>query len=174
MQRQASDEAARNLFVTGLRNAHALENQALELMERQVERIEHYPDLAARLRQHLDETRVQRQRIENILAALGTGTSALKDMALSLFGTVAAIGNALAGDEILKNCFANFAFEGYEIAAYKSLIVLAEATGHQDCIGPLDQSLREEQAMAAWLEENLGPVTLHYVSLAAGGMPAKR
>ena len=118
MQRQASDEAARNLFVTGLRNAHALENQALELMERQVERIEHYPDLAARLRQHLDETRVQRQRIENILAALGTGTSALKDMALSLFGTVAAIGNALAGDEILKNCFANFAFEGYEIAAY--------------------------------------------------------
>ena len=169
-----TQDTARNLFVTGLRNAHALENEAIELMQRQIGRLEHYPDVEARLRQHLEETRLQKQRIENILAALGTGVSTLKDVVMSFFGTVAAIGNALAGDEILKNCFTNFAFEGYEIAAYKSLIVLADATGHHDCIPPLDQSLREEQAMAAWLEQNLGPITLHYLSLASRGMPAKR
>ena len=31
------------------------------------------------------------------------------------------MGHTLAGDEILKNSFANFAFENFEIAAYKSL-----------------------------------------------------
>ena len=168
---QTSD-TARNLFVTGLRNAHALENEAIELMQRQIGRLERYPDVEARLRQHLEETRLQKQRIENILAALGTNASTLKDVVLSLFGTVAAIGNALAGDEILKNCFANFAFEGYEIAAYKSLIVLADATGHHDCIPPLDQSLREEQAMAAWIIETLPELTLKYVGLREEGRTA--
>ena len=40
-------ERANSVFVTDLKNAHALENQALELMNRQVERIENYPDITS-------------------------------------------------------------------------------------------------------------------------------
>lgn len=36
----------------------------------------------------------------------------------------------MAGYEILKNSFANFAFENFEVAAYKSLLTVAEAGGY--------------------------------------------
>ncbi len=36
---------------------------------------------------------------------------------LSAGGSMAAIGHSMADDEILKNSFANFAFENFEIAA---------------------------------------------------------
>lgn len=54
-----ASERANSVFITGLKNAHALENQALELMNRQVERIENYPDIKAKLEQHIQETHNQ-------------------------------------------------------------------------------------------------------------------
>lgn len=111
-------ERANSVFITGLKNAHALENQALELMNRQVERIENYADIKARLQQHIQETHEQIARLERVLESLGESRSVLKDNALSLIGNMAAITHAFTQDEIIKNSIANFAFENYEIAAY--------------------------------------------------------
>src|SRR5688572_18769351 len=47
------------IFVTGLRNAHAMEHQALSIMKPQVSRIENYPEVAQRLQQHITETEGQ-------------------------------------------------------------------------------------------------------------------
>jgi ferritin-like metal-binding protein YciE len=48
--------SARNVFVVGLRNAHSMEVQARELMERQSERLDDYPDVQAKVKEHLAET----------------------------------------------------------------------------------------------------------------------
>ena len=45
-----------------------------------------------------------------------------------------------AQDEILKNSFANFAFENYEIAASKSLRHLAELTGNSAVVQILERT----------------------------------
>ena len=66
-----STERANSVFITGLKNAHALENQALELMNRQVERIENYPEIKAKLEQHIEETHNQIARLERILEFFG-------------------------------------------------------------------------------------------------------
>ena len=50
----------------------------------------------------------------------------MKDAMLAASANIMAMVHAMAGDEILKNTFANNAFEHYEIAAYKSLLVLCE------------------------------------------------
>jgi ferritin-like metal-binding protein YciE len=71
--------------------------------------------------------------------------------------------HALAGDEIIKSSFADYAFEHYEIAAYKSLLVLAEQLGLPQAQSSLRQSLDEEEKMAAWLLENLQELTLEYL-----------
>jgi ferritin-like metal-binding protein YciE len=78
----------------------------------------------------------------------------------------------VAQDEILKNSFANFAFENFEIAAYKSLCQIAELTGHSAAIAPLQQSLQEEMAMAKWLDDNLAAVTSAYVTREQRGVKA--
>lgn len=36
---------AREIYVTALKNTHAVEMQALQIMERQVERLERYPEM---------------------------------------------------------------------------------------------------------------------------------
>ena len=163
----------RSLFVTGLRNAHAMENQALSIMKPQLSRIENYPDVAAQLDKHIRETEGQIKRLEDILHQLGEDHSSLKDVALSLSGAMAAMGHTMAGDEILKNSFANFAFENFEIAAYKSLMTIAELGGFPSAVPALQANLGEEQAMAAWLDANLRAVTIKFASLKEAGQTAK-
>jgi len=169
----AAGNEARDVFITGLKNAHAMEKQALSMMSPQIDRIENYPDVKERLVQHAKETEGQVQRLERVLEQLGEKPSAVKDTMLSAMGGMAAMGHAPAPDEILKNSFANFAFENYEIAAYNSLIVLAEAAGESAVVAPLQKNLEEEQNMAAWLESNLAGVTEQYVSLRESGEKAK-
>ncbi|MFK4812690.1 ferritin-like domain-containing protein [Devosia sp. ZW T5_3] len=164
----------RDIFITGLRNAHAMENQALAIMKPQAERIENYPEVARRLEEHIGETEGQIERLERILDTLGEKRSSLKDMALSVGGAMAAIGHSVAPDEIVKNSFANFAFENYEIAAYKSLLALAQQTGDAGSVQLLEANLAEEQAMAEWLDDNIEAVTLQYASLRESGETAKR
>jgi ferritin-like metal-binding protein YciE len=84
-------------------------------------------------------------------------------------GNVAALGHASASDEVVKNTFANYAFEHYEIAAYQGLLVVAEVAGEQRSTSVLQQSLREEQAMAQWIEDHLKPTMLRYVERYAAG-----
>ncbi len=168
-----SDTETRDLFVTGLRNAHAMENQALSIMKPQLSRIEHYPEIAAKLEQHIRETEGQIGRIEEILTGLNEDHSSLKDMALSFTGAMAAMGHTIAGDEILKNSFANYAFENLEIAAYKSLLTIAEIGGHNAAALNLQANLAEEVAMAKWLDENIIDLTKKFVSLRQAGEKAK-
>ncbi len=154
--------AARETLINGLRNAHAMERQAEELMQRQIERTRDYPEMRARLREHLDETREQLTRLEKCLRHMDEATSSLKDTALAALGNLAALAHTSAHDEILKNTFADNAFEHYEIAAYKSLLTLCERAGVD--FGPLlRQSLDEEEKMAAWIDDHIRQITLDYV-----------
>jgi len=162
------------LFITGLKNAHAMESQALAIMRPQVARIENYPEVKAKLTQHITETEGQIARLEQVLEDCGTAKSTLKDATLSVAGTMAALGHSPAEDEILKNSFANFAFENYEAAAYKSLITIAQQAGKADAVEPLEQNLTEELAMAAWLDANLDVLTSQFVSRFAEGETAKK
>ncbi len=155
-------QKARDLLVTGLRNAHAMETQARELMERQSERTRDFPQVQAKLRGHLEETRQQLKRLEQCLQQCGESESTLKDTAMSTMGNLSAVMNAMAGDEILKNTFANNAFENYEIAAYKSLLTLSRRAG-VDLSTKLQASLREEEEMAAWIDSHVEDVTLQYL-----------
>ncbi len=167
-------EDLRSLYVTALKNTHALELQALQIMERQVERLERYPEMDAALRRHITETHGQRDRLEEALSALGESPSALKEGVLGLMGNLAALAHAPAQDEILKNAFANRAFENYEAAAYDSLITIAEAAGQTGPITGFQQSLKEELAMAQIVADLVKPTTRRYLELTVSGGKADR
>ena len=156
--------AARDTFVVGLRNAHAMEVQARELMERQSERLDEYPEVKAKVAAHLQETNAQLERLERCLEACGESTSSLKDTTQSMMANMQAMAHSVAGDEILKNTFANNAFENFEIAAYKSLLALCGAAGFAEAKDPLETSLKEEQRMAAWIDSNVEKVTMEYLA----------
>jgi ferritin-like metal-binding protein YciE len=167
-------EQAQSIYITGLRNQHAVENQAIQLLERQIGRLENYPEMADRMRQHVAESKEQARRLEELLAQFGTSESSFKDTMMSFMGNMAAMVHAPASDEVIKNTFANFAFEHFEIAAYKSLLTLADVTGHSAATSALKQSLAEEEAMAGWINDHLAETTRLFVQRSEAGMTAGR
>jgi len=160
----------RDIYITGLQNAHALEAQAIQLCTRQVERLENYPEMRERLREHAEESRRQQQRIDEILNTLGSSPSTLKDIGTSISGNLAAVMHAVMQDEVIKNTFANYAFEHFEIASYRALIEMADAAGDASAPRLLNQSLDEELRMAQWIEQNLSPTVRRYMELESAGM----
>jgi ferritin-like metal-binding protein YciE len=169
-----ASETATSIYTTGLRNQHAVEKQAIELLERQIGRLENYPEMRARMQAHLEESHQQVRRLDEILTALDTSASTLKDTAMSFMGNMMGLMHAPASDEVLKNTLANYAFEHYEIASYRGLITIAEATGHTDAIRLLGESLREEEAMAQWIDDHLKETTLTFLRRSEQGETAGR
>ncbi len=166
-------DAARQLFVTGLKNHHALAENCLSMAHRQAERVENYPRVKARMEQHQQDKRVQIERLEQILQSLGESPSGLKDAAMKMQANLGAGMAAMAGDEILKNSLLDAAAAQMEIASYKSLLIMGQAVGEVQAIRLLQASLSEERSMAAWLDENLAGTVMMHMQLRSAGETAK-
>ncbi|MCH8686498.1 DUF892 family protein [Pedomonas mirosovicensis] len=171
---QSSTEIAESLFIAGLKDAHAMERQSEQMLELMLSRIEHYPQVRERVAQHLDETKMQLQRLEQIFEITGSDRSLFKDMAMAATGTMGAMANAMAEDEILKNSLASYAQENFEIASYEALITLGQEAGYLQALPLLGKSLMEERAMAMWLADHLREVTLIFLQLRSQGVKAGR
>jgi ferritin-like metal-binding protein YciE len=126
------------------------------------------------LRQHLTETEGQIRRLDEMLHTFGEDRSLLKDMATQFMANMAAAGHMPMADEVLKNTFANHAFENFEIASYKSLIAMADAAGHSRFIPALEETLREEQKTAQAIHDMIEPITRKYLMREAQGLKADR
>ncbi len=101
---------------------------------------------------------MQHERLDKLLRRFDASPSGLKDVAMQASGNMAALMHPEAEDEILKNTFANAAFENFEAASYESLIAMAGAAGYDDTLAPLRQSLQEERDMAQWVHDNVEAV----------------
>lgn len=160
---------ARQLMIDGLKNAHGLETQAIEMLERNTERLQHYPDLKARVARHLEESRGQRDRLGKALEDLGESPSTMKDAAMGLAENIQMMTHAAAGDEVLKNAYTGYAFEHFEIATYKALAEMAKTAGEPRVESLAKDILAEEEEMAQWLETHLPDVVHRYIELMPKG-----
>jgi ferritin-like metal-binding protein YciE/iron-sulfur cluster repair protein YtfE (RIC family) len=160
---------ATEVFRTGLRNIHGTANQCLTLVDTQLNRLENYPQLRARLESHRQEKKAQLDRVERILQSLGDSPSTFKDLAGAASALMAGATSAMADDEVLKSSFGAYGLANFEAAAYETLLLLAEASGHPEALPPLQQSLSEERAMACFIAENLRATGLRYLELRSEG-----
>jgi ferritin-like metal-binding protein YciE len=159
----------REILVTGLKNAYALEEHAADVTENQAARLGDYPELQRQVRRHHEETLRQRDRLGDCLSELGESPSSLKDAVLRLVGNMQTLFHAAADDEVLKGTFASVSLEHYEIASYKSLIAMAEDCNERRVAEVCRLNLREEEAMAEFLDSNIEQVTRSYLSKASSG-----
>lgn len=161
------------ILIVGLRNAYALEGQALTTMSSVHDRLEHYPQLKSALAQHIGETERQQAAVERCLNGLGEEPSTLKEMAARLTASMQGMAHMMAGDEVLKNLCALFAFEHFEQAAYRSLVAIAEDCGEASVAQVCLEILREEEAAGRTLGGMIEAVTRTYVRLESIDATAK-
>jgi ferritin-like metal-binding protein YciE len=77
---------AEDIFIDGLRNAHAMEKQALSIMQPQLNRLEHYPQISDLLDRHIRETENQINHLDEVLDSFGASASGFKDAAPVIHG----------------------------------------------------------------------------------------
>jgi ferritin-like metal-binding protein YciE/pimeloyl-ACP methyl ester carboxylesterase len=152
---------------TWLRNAHAMEKQAEQMLQGQANRIDNYPELAQRIERHLAETRGQVDMLEAVMERRGISPSAFKDIAGQFTAMMQAMGGATMSDEVVKGGAASYAFEHFEIAAYRVLAAAAEEAGDMEAARVCRQICAEEEAMAADLERMLPEVVRAFLQRSA-------
>lgn len=154
---------AKEAFVQGLRNQHAVEVQAIETIEKQLGRYENYADLHARMQQDLTNSKAQAARLEKLLGQHGTSASGIKETVTSVVGTVAGTVHITADDQVIKDVLSATGYKHYEIASYNALLAMAGAVGDTDCPPVLQESLAEEQDMAQWLQDHTPEIVAAYL-----------
>ena len=157
----------REVFIAGLRDAYAMEQQAKDMMESQANRLEDYPEMQVRASEHMRETEMQIDRLRRCLEMIGESPSMLKELGTRAMGLIQSMTAGAATDEPIKDTLTGYAFEHFEIASYRSLIAFAKHLGEQQMIPLLEDNLREEERMASWIDDHIESVTQQFCQRAA-------
>ena len=150
---------AKEQLIDWLRDAYAMETQAAEMLERQEGRITNYPEILAKVKEHIQVTKRQADRLKQCLQRLGSDTSAIKTGIAMLIGNAQSISGVFAEDEIVKANIFNYSFEQFEAANYRALIAAAQHCGETEIARLCQESLDEEIEMANWIEQRLPQLT---------------
>lgn len=157
-----------------LRDAHAMEKQAESMLESMAGRIDNYPDLRARIEQHVNETKRQITVLEEILDRNEISRSVIKDSMSKMAALGQSIGGMFPSDEIVKGSISG-TFEQFEIACYTSLLAAAEKAGDTASIPAIEAILAEEREMADWLIKHIPQTTEQFLLRSdADGVEAKK
>jgi ferritin-like metal-binding protein YciE len=140
-------EAPKQELVKYLRDAHAIEAQALQLLG-DGEKIAEFEPLAAAFREHHAQTREQQKLIDERLEAHDSGPSRFQAAALRLGGLNAGTFFKAQPDTPAKLAGFAFAFEHIEIGSYELLRRMADRAGDAMTVQVTERILTEERAMA--------------------------
>jgi ferritin-like metal-binding protein YciE len=160
-------------YLDWLRDAHAMEQHAEQMLEKTASRIENYPEMKARIERHIEQTRGQADRLKRCIERHDSSTSAFKDVAAKVMGFGQTLSGLFVSDEVVKAAAASYAFEQMEIATYKVLIAAAEDNGDLETKRVCEQNLREEEEMADFIDRQLPAITHKFLAREAAGETAK-
>lgn len=141
-----------------LTDAHAIESQAIQLLEKG-RKIAGSSQLASAYAEHLEETREHQRLIAERLQTRGAGPSRIKDAALALGALNWGAFFGAQPDTPAKLAGFSYAFEHLEIAAYELLSRVARRAGDTETEAVARRILQQERS-AAELIHGLFPSAL--------------
>jgi ferritin-like metal-binding protein YciE len=137
-----------DLFVHTLRDIYYAENQIVKSLPDMIEKASD-PQLKQAFKSHLDETKTQVKRLEQVFQMHGTEASGVDCPAIDgIIDEAEDVAGETADQDVLNAALAAAAqaVEHYEIARYGTLIAWAKQLGRNDCAIVLQKNLDEEKA----------------------------
>lgn len=141
-------ETMDDLLLHGLKDIYYAENQIMKSLPKLIEKATNR-DLTKGLRDHLEETKNQVGRLDQVFKKLGQEPQGVKCPAIDgLISEADEIAGEVSDKDVLDAAIVGSAqaVEHYEIARYGTLIAWAESLGHDDIIRLLNTNLNEEKA----------------------------
>jgi ferritin-like metal-binding protein YciE len=146
LREKGADDVSEDV-VKYLRDAHALEAQALQLLETGPQLAE-FEALATVFREHLDQTREHQRLIDERLAALGSRPSRFQAGAMRAGALNLGTFFKAQPDTPAKLAGFAYAFEALETGAYELLTRTARRAGDEETAAIAQRILGEERAAA--------------------------
>jgi len=140
-------KSVQDLFINELRDIYYAEKQILKALPKMAKKATHQ-ELKSAFEQHLEQTREQVERIEQVFEMLDVGKRAKRCEAMEGILEEARehmeeVEDKSVLDPAMIVCVQKEA--AYEIAGYGSLVALANQLGHKDAAKLLEQTLNEEK-----------------------------
>jgi ferritin-like metal-binding protein YciE len=151
---------SRALLLTSLEDVYALESHLVQMLDDHAKDAQDAPVIRQKIEQHLRESELHRDRIEQRLNALGAGKPGFKTTMSNIIGQVLGAASGSRTNPLAKNARDEYACEHLEIASYVELITLAQSLGDVETVRTAKLNLRDEVAMQQWLIQHLLEVTL--------------
>jgi ferritin-like metal-binding protein YciE len=137
-----------DLLLHGLKDIYYAEHQIIKSLPKLIEKGTNR-DLTKGLRDHLEETKNQVARLDQVFKRLGVEPQGVKCPAIDgLIEESDDIAGEVADKQVLDAAIVGSAqsVEHYEIARYGTLIAWADELGHDDVVRLLTTNLNEEKA----------------------------
>lgn len=137
-----------DLLLHGLKDIYYAENQIIRALPKLIEKATNR-DLTKGLKDHLEETKNQVARLDQVFKKLGKDPQGVRCPAIDgLIGEADEVAGEAADKDVLDAAIIGSAqaVEHYEIARYGTLIAWAESAGHDDIVRLLSTNLNEEKA----------------------------
>lgn len=151
-------------YLAWLRDAHAMEGQAVSMLTTMAERLDSYPDLQAKVRAHAAESERHQVALDTLLRRNDTDSSLMKDTMAKVMAMGQAMSGMFATDEVVKGAMAGYTFEHMEIAAYKALIAAAKVVGDLEAVPIYEGILADEENMSDFLLVHLDDTIARFLS----------
>ncbi len=155
-----TDNTGRRQLIDCLEDTYALESHLVQVLEDHAKDAQDIPQIRQKIEQHLRETEMHRDRMEQRLNALGAGKPGMKSGVSGLMGQIMGAISGGRTHELTKNARDEYASEHLEIATYNKLITIAQAVGDQETVRAAELNLRDEVNMQQWLIQHMPEVTL--------------
>lgn len=148
-------EEHKKVLLAWLNDAYSMEKGLIPVLENHAKDAKNHPQVQSRIQQHVEQTKRHADLVQGRIEALGGDVSSVKAGVGSLIGNLQSMTTGAFQDELVKNALSDFASEHFEIASYNALIAAAQEVGDQETARVCQEILRDEQAMADWLDQNL-------------------
>jgi ferritin-like metal-binding protein YciE len=129
--------AHKELVIAWLNDAHAMELGIAQVLERHAEEAKDHPHVHAALQRHLEQTRRHAELVKGCVERMGGETSGVKSGMASVMGAVQGMTTKLAKDELID----------------------------QETARVCREILRDEQAMAEFLFQQIPPTTIEMLQI---------
>ena len=150
-------------LIDWLNDAYAMERSLEVMLRKQCENDDVHRAIRERARIHLDETEAHAGRLSECLSMLDATPSTIKTMTGQAMEFAKGMMSKMASDERVKDFLAAHGAEYFEIGCYKALISAARVAGAEQIIPLLEKNLKEDEAMAKWLDLNVNAVVRDYL-----------
>jgi ferritin-like metal-binding protein YciE len=145
--RDKDADAIETELMSYLRDAHAIEAQAIQLLEAGPQ-LAGSKNLADAFEEHLEQTREHQRMVEERLGAHGSRPSVFQSTAMRVGGLNVGVFFGAQPDTPVKLAGFAFAFEHLEIAAYALLRRVAGRAGDQQAAAIAERILADERVAA--------------------------